>query len=44
MEVDVDDYPKVDRSNFILNQDKTLGNDTLDIGWSEGTLSDDRPL
>lgn len=36
-------YPAPDRSNQRLNFGKTAEDDTLDIGWAEGTLSDGRP-
>jgi hypothetical protein len=35
-------YPKPDRSNHHPNRSKTTENDTLDIGWAEGVLSDGR--
>lgn len=37
-------FPKPDRSNFKPNFEKTLENDTLDIAWNEGVLSDGRPF
>ena len=36
-------FPKVDRSNFTPNFTKSPENDAVDIGWSEGNLSDGRP-
>lgn len=36
-------YPKPDRSSHRPNFAKTVENDTIDIGWAEGTLSDGRP-
>jgi hypothetical protein len=36
-------YPKLDRSNYIQNLEKTPENDNLDIGWAEGELRDGRP-
>jgi hypothetical protein len=36
-------YPVSDRSNQRLNFAKTSEDDTLDIGWAEGTLNDGRP-
>jgi hypothetical protein len=37
------EYPRPDRSDFKPNFRKTSENDVLDIGWSEGMLSDGRP-
>ena len=37
-------YPKPDRSNFTPNFQKTGENDVIDIGWTEGVLSDGRPF
>jgi hypothetical protein len=37
-------YPKPDRSTFKPNSYKTPENDSLDIGWAEGVLSDNRPF
>jgi len=37
-------YPKPDRSNHIPNFIKAAENDTIDIGWDEGVLSDGRPF
>ena len=36
-------YPTPDRSDFTPNRRKTADNDTVDIGWAEGVLSDGRP-
>ena len=36
-------YPKPDRSDQVRNFVKSADNETLDIGWSEGALSDGRP-
>ncbi len=36
-------YPKPDRSEQALNFDKSGENDAIDLGWSEGLLSDGRP-
>lgn len=35
-------YPKLDRSDFHPNFKKIEQNDAVDIGWSEGVLSDGR--
>ena len=35
--------PVPDRGNQRLNFAKAPGDDTLDIGWAKGTLSDGRP-
>jgi hypothetical protein len=37
-------YPKPDRSNQRPKFAKTDADDTLDIGWAEGTFSDGRPF
>ena len=37
-------YPKPDRSDFTPNFQKTDENDVIDIGWTEGELSDGRPF
>jgi hypothetical protein len=37
-------YPKPDRSNYRRNFSKTPENDSLDIGWNEGTLNEGRPF
>lgn len=37
-------YPKPDRSNIIPNFVKTPEDDTVDLGWAEGVLSDGRPF
>lgn len=37
-------YPKPDRSDKKPNFKKTAENDSLDIGWHEGVLSDGRPF
>ena len=36
-------FPRPDRSKFKPNRVKTDLNDTLDIGWAEGVMSDGRP-
>ncbi len=36
-------HPKPDRSDQILNFEKSEENDAIDLGWSEGYLSDGRP-
>jgi hypothetical protein len=36
-------YPQPDRSDFTPNLTKTAENEDLDLGWTEGVLSDGRP-
>lgn len=36
-------FPKPDRSDYTPNFRKTEENDTIDIGWTEGVMSDGRP-
>lgn len=36
-------YPKPDRSSYVPNLSKSAENDVLDIGWTEGFLTDGRP-
>ena len=35
-------YPKPDRSDHIRNFVKSEENEAIDVGWNEGSLSDDR--
>ncbi len=37
------DFPRPDRSGFEPNFRKTADDDVIDIGWTEGVLSDGRP-
>jgi len=37
-------YPRPDRSRYVPHFAKSAEDDTVDIGWTEGTMSDGRPF